>query len=381
MPNLEKELYGLIQDVIKGTRTLTRAAQKLRLEISTLHKLKPSFRTKTLVRLLVCEMPQAKELAKRILRERGFPPAMIDTVEATDHVISYAEVAKKFGTQKKQARSVHGLMDFYMHAALQLETVDFPGGELAAALLGESDRNAVQAAAAADLIYCFVNASYFSSIARVLWSRQRDPKNKGMPVHPFNMIGLEETYVTPDAKYWKGKTGETLRAMGQGPREIFQQKLPTFEVGMVPSIEEGRTAYGYLYELCQFGSVDCEVAEARFVLASASVAAFRATIAALSAAGTIVDFGSGGEVGEPLYSLALKIRELSHYTYLLKFEDAAASLKQLPEPHQGYIARDYAMTVRALGDDEGVWFIVLDSQQAYVSQCGSVLFGARGARR
>jgi hypothetical protein len=327
-----------------------------------------NFQIITLYRLAAGKVPEVSNLARRLLRFKG---------ESGNNLISLDHIRERASKRRRKLNRAFAASGVLMHAALQLETADFSQGDLPAILLrGCTPMAKMYEHAIADLISTFVDAAYFSALSRALWKRINDSKFTRIPVHPFGTIGIDSHYRMKRPSELDERMTQSLRALGRRPGDVFEQCYPK---PALPAPDFGRDAYSYLYDLCLCVETDTELAEPELLFANAAVASFRSTLAALSAAVTITDLAIEPALPAPLFNIASEIRKLSHYTYVEKSEEATHAIEQLPDRLVGtnsdrqYLKRFISLSIRTLADDGGAWFIVFDSQYAFVSPWGSLL--------
>ena len=381
MSALDDQLHKLVLEVLEN-RSLREAGRELKLHYSGLSRgrLKKSFRNRKLVDLSRSSVLEISDLARKILIERGHPANLIEELsrKRNGHPI-LLDTARATENRRRAdpATRASSLSDLYAHAALQLEASDFPSGNLASATFfadGEEQRE-IEAAATMDLLYAFVNAAYFASFATALRRRLRQPEFRRLPVDPFKCLELSDDFrrIPPE------EVTVMLRAIGRSTRDIFHWTPQAFASFVLPALQNDGRVFEYLSALCRFDDAECEVlAEPQLVLASASVASFRASATALAAARTILE-AIPADISDDLYLIASKIRDSCHFTNGDRYERAQEALRTLPlrdDPKNTdilHMREDLRMTVQATGRDDGVWFMVFDSCYAHVSRRGSIL--------
>jgi hypothetical protein len=377
--DLDKQLHQVILRALAG-RTTREAAALLNLASTTIsgNRLKETFRTDSLWRLLSCRVPVARELAGRILvQERFGSPDKVAAVLDGGTVIPEEKVnlwRMKRDLARRARREASSSREFYMHAALQLETADFPRGRLAAMLFdGVASSAEIQAAAVEDLICAFMNAGFFAWFARSMRRRQRDLSYEDFPKHPSGGIQLSDRFKGERPPHIDENILEQLRRIGRSTRDIFQQE-GNYSSSIPTPQKSSQTAYEYLHYSCDFKMTKFKVWEPELIAASAATVAFRTTIATLQAANTMLSFGVW-QLPDQLYSICSKISELCHFIYLERQDDMLDALRILNQEEENSdllgFRQDYSLSIRSTG--EGSWFPAFDYQWAFVSGHSSLL--------
>jgi hypothetical protein len=331
---------------------------------------KKKFQINTLQKLHRGNEPKVKSLAARLLKVNGCP------VEDHNVVPFTLFRGAPFKRRRIPAVTPPNPRAIFMHAALQLETADFPRGDLVSKLLSNSTTNEIHKAAANDLVSMFIDAAYFGALTRALRTRLIDTKLNEVPNHPLRRIEINKFYCEARALKSAMQVTRTLSAIGREASDIFRI---TSDEPVLANPAHVADVYGYLYNRSRCPEEEVALFDVEVILATAATAAARATLAALSAAATLTEYTWIDSLPADLFELASEIHKLLHYGHVDTFTEAAQMLGLLPDGSGDRSALGQALSLSLYGLvlDKGAWFYPLE-RAAFISPWGSLLKGADG---
>jgi hypothetical protein len=314
----------------------------------------------------------------------------------------------------QRAKRSNPELPLFRHAGLQLQFADFAEDALIDSAVLEEPWEAVHLAAAASLVFTFINARFFSSYAIAV------RRNMPVPIHPFGWLELGP-FVTkeradndvPGAKSeMEEGIDRFMYSMGRDPRLVFSDNrefahlredgpdlnkpAQTFASELIGlAARDDAAVYPYMIDLLEFETKPLDVPERDVVAACAATAAFRCELAAINAAQSILQTladETSFPRRPPLVRIASRIFEQCHATYLLSADRMGQALRALPEdnpqqhqPDRERILHGYQLSGNALSTATGLWFFLHHKPGprlktvmsiAFLSREGSVLFPA-----
>lgn len=344
--------------------------------------------------------------AKPYLLVRDLPASVTDVFGPArqGNVVSFKQLREILDrphglSRSKETPVTVDAITLLTHAALQLQTGGFANRAVTTALHQGADKASIEANLILDLMADFVDCEYFKALARTLRKRLIDRSLKEIPIHPFESIelmprmieGFDRRDVESKAVDAEDDLNDLFKRVGRSTKLIFNRRgdkrlaAPPDEVisAVNVPVTDG-IFYNYLTALSKIDREDkCEVKEPLLVLAGALVSGFRSTLSLAHTAASLVNYGEG-IISPTLHTIARRIGELSHFTYLdqgVQMHDALEEIDPLQDGEDSADRRaledEVALTMCALWKREGVWFPFVD-KVAFLSRHGSLtrpLFG------